>query len=323
MKKIGILTSGGDAPGMNAGVRAAVRAATARGMSVVGYLDGFSGFVGGRTMELDDRTVGNKIQRGGTFIGTSRCPAFMEAGVRAQAVARMRSDGVEALVIIGGDGSFRGALALMDEHAVPVAGLPGTIDNDVYGTDETIGFDTAVNTAVQAIDRIRDTSEATGMMFFVEVMGRTSGAIAYHTALAGGASGVLVPEAHEDFSGLADTLRRAHERGKRSHIIVVAEGEEAGGAFAVAERVGTLLDQPYRVVVLGHVQRGGSPTARDRIIAAQSGALAVQALAEGRSGVMIGIQGGKPVEVPMRDVVTKSHPEPRFDLLRLAQELSG
>jgi 6-phosphofructokinase 1 len=323
MKRIGILTSGGDAPGMNAAVRAAVRAATNRGMTMVGYIDGFSGYVAGEFVELDVRAVGNQIQKGGTFIGTSRCPEFFDPQVRAAAAAQMRHHNVEGLIVVGGDGSFRGALDLAAEHHVPVVGLPGTIDNDVYGTDETIGFDTAVNTALEAIDRIRDTSQATGTMFFVEVMGRTSGAIAYHTALAGGAAGVLVPEEHGDLTRMIQQLRVSISRGKRSHIIVVAEGEEAGGAFKVGETVGKALDHPYRVAVLGHIQRGGNPTARDRVIATVSGARAVEAMVEGRSGIMVGFQGGMPVEVSLHDVVTKSHPKPRLDLLHLAQDLSG
>lgn len=323
MERLGILTSGGDAPGMNAAIRAAVRTATTRGITMVGYLDGFTGFVAGEFMELDDRSVGNIIQRGGTIIGTSRCPEFLDAAVRAAAVRQMHDDGVEALIVIGGDGSFRGALALQDELGVMVAGVPGTIDNDVYGTDETIGFDTAMNTAVLAIDQVRDTSESTGMMFFVEVMGRTSGALALQTALAAGASGVLVPEAQNEFGELANRLRASIERGKRSHIIVVAEGEEAGGAFAVAERMSKAIDHPYRVVVLGHVQRGGRPSARDRIIAGEAGALSVRALCEGRSGMMIGRQDGRSYEVPLVDVVRFKHPRPEFAMLQLAQELSG
>jgi 6-phosphofructokinase 1 len=323
MQKIGILTSGGDAPGMNAAIRAAVRTATTLGIEMVGYFDGFTGLVAGEHLELDDRAVGNILQRGGTIIGTSRCPEFLDERVRTSAVHQMRKMGVEGLAVIGGDGSFRAARALESEHGVAVVGIPGTIDNDVYGTDETIGFDTAVNTAVLAIDNLRDTSESTGMMFFVEVMGRTSGAIALHTAVAGGASDVLVPEAQEDIVKLVERLQRAIERGKRSHIVVVAEGDQAGGAFAVAEKAGKLLDHPHRVVVLGHIQRGGRPTARDRIVAAQSGALAVEALAAGRSGVMIGVSGKKFVEVPLTDVVEKVHPEPEYDLLRLAQKLSG
>jgi 6-phosphofructokinase 1 len=247
----------------------------------------------------------------------------MDAQVRSAAVQQMRADGIEGLVVVGGDGSFRGARAIDLEHGVPVAGVPGTIDNDVYGTEETIGFDTAVNTAVHAIDQLRDTGESTGMMFFVQVMGRTSGAIAMHTAVGGGAAGVLVPEEDEDHDHIVDRLRTSIERGKRSHIVVVSEGDSQGGAFAVAERIGKMLDHPYRVIVLGHVQRGGSPSVRDRIVAAQSGARAVEALAEGRSGMMIGMQGGKPIEVPLQEVVDNEHPAPDLGLLHLAWQLSG
>jgi 6-phosphofructokinase 1 len=323
MKRLGILTSGGDAPGMNAAVRAAVRTATVNGVSVAGYLDGFSGYVAGQFIELDDRAVGNIIQRGGTIIGTSRCPAFLDAAVRRAAADQMRRDGVEGLIVVGGDGSFRGALALEDECGVPVAGVTGTIDNDVYGTDETIGFDTAVNTALLAIDQVRDTSESTGMMFFVEVMGRTSGAIALHTAVAGGAAGVVVPEAHAEIDELIAQLRGSIERGKRSHIVVVAEGDEAGGAFAVGEQVGNALGRPYRVIVLGHIQRGGRPTMRDRLVASEAGDMAVEALLAGRSGMMIGRQAGRSVEVPLTEVVSRRHPPPNLTLLALAQKLSG
>ena len=323
MKRIGILTSGGDGPGMNAAIRAAVRAATGYGVRVVGYLDGYTGFIRGSFIELDDRSVGNIIQRGGTIIGTSRSKEFHDPEVRAASVARMRDDGIDALIVVGGDGSFKGALALQDEHGVHVAGLPGTIDNDVWGTDETIGFDTAVNTALLAIDQLRDTGESTGMMFFVEVMGRTSGAIALHTAVAGGAAGVVVPEAKEEIGHLIEELRASIVRGKRSHIIVVAEGDEAGGAFNVAQIVGQALSNPYRVVVLGHVQRGGRPTMRDRLVASEGGAMAVQGLVEGRSGFMIGRQGGRSVEVPLKDVVSNQHPPADIKLLKLAQQISG
>jgi len=323
MKRIGILTSGGDGPGMNAAIRAAVRMASSRGATVAGYIDGFTGFVEANFVELDDRAVGNIIQRGGTIIGTSRCKAFLDAGVRRDAVGQMRDDGIEGLIVVGGDGSFRGALALQDELDVPVSGVPGTIDNDVWGTDETIGFDTAVNTALLAIDQIRDTSVSTGMMFFVEVMGRTSGAIALHTAVAGGAAGVLVPEAADQIGQLVNQLQASIARGKRSHIVVVAEGDEAGGAFSVGEAVGKALDHPYRVAVLGHIQRGGRPTMRDRLVASEAGAMAAAALLEGRTGVMIGRQGGRSVEVPLAEVVSHQHPEPDLALLALAQQLSG
>jgi 6-phosphofructokinase 1 len=323
MQRLGILTSGGDAPGMNAVVRAAVRTASTHGVSVVGYLDGFTGYVTGQFIELDDRAVGNIIQRGGTIIGTSRCPEFMDPAVRRAAADQMRSDGVDGMIIVGGDGSFRGALALQNECGVPVAGVTGTIDNDVYGTDETIGFDTAVNTALLAIDQVRDTSESTGMMFFVEVMGRTSGALALHTAVAGGAASVLVPEANDDITGIVAQLRGSIERGKRSHIIVVAEGDEAGGAFEVGEKVGAALQHPYRVVVLGHIQRGGRPTMRDRLVASEAGAMAVESLLEGKTGFMVGRRGGLSVEVPLTEVVANMHPPPNVGLLELAKKLSG
>jgi 6-phosphofructokinase 1 len=323
VKRLGILTSGGDAPGMNAAIRAAVRAAGARGISVAGYIDGYTGFVAGTFQELDDRAVGNTIQRGGTFIGTSRCPEFHDPAVRAAAVEKMRAAGVEGLIVVGGDGSFKGALALQAEHGIPVAGVPGTIDNDVWGTEETIGFDTAVNTAVLAIDQVRDTSQSTGMMFFVEVMGRTSGAIAIHTAVAAGAAGLFVPEADDELGRIAARLQASIARGKRSHIVVVAEGDQAGNAFAVAKKLTDRVPHAYRVVVLGHIQRGGRPTVRDRIVAAWSGAAAVHALADGRSGFMIGMRAGRPVEVPLTDVVANVHPEPERELLLLAEELAG
>lgn len=323
MRRIGILTSGGDSPGMNAAIRAAQRSASSHDVEMVAYLNGFSGLVTRQFQELNDRSVGNIIQRGGTFIGTSRCPEFLDPAVRALAAAQMRADGVDGLIVIGGDGSFRGARSLEVEHGTPVVGIPGTIDNDVWGTEETLGFDTAVNTAMSAIDQVRDTSESTGMTFFVEVMGRSSGAIALHTAVAAGAVGVLVPESRSDITRLIDRVEATAAKGKRSHIIVVSEGEHAGGAFAVAEQFTTLMPLPYRVVVLGHIQRGGAPTARDRIIASQSGALAVQALLDGRWGVMIGMQGLRPVEVPLQEVVEHAHPWPDYGLLQLAQDIAG
>jgi 6-phosphofructokinase 1 len=323
MKRIGVLTSGGDGPGMNAAIRAVVRSASSHDMEVVAYRDGYAGLMAGWTVPLNDRAVGGQIQRGGTFIGTSRAPAFREPEGRKQAAEQLERDGADALVVIGGEGSFKGALALQQEFGTSIVGIPGTIDNDVYGTDETIGFDTAVNTAMQAIDRVRDTSEATGMTFFVEVMGRTCGALAIQAALSGGAAGVLVPEEHNEAEKLAEQLRVSIERGKRSHVVIVAEGDELGGAFKTAERVAGLVSVPYRVVVLGHIQRGGSPTARDRIIASMMGAQAVDALAGGRTALMAGMWRGEVREVPLAEVVKHTHGEIRMDMLHLAQRLSG
>lgn len=323
MKRIGVLTSGGDGPGMNAALRAVVRTASRHDIGVIGYRDGFAGLVKGWTEELDDRRVGGQIQRGGTMIGTSRCPEFKEPDGRARAAAQMAADGVSGLLVIGGDGSFRGALKLQEEHRIAVVGVPGTIDNDIYGTDETIGFDTAVNTAMQAIDRLRDTSEATGMTFFVEVMGRASGTIAIQVALAGGAAGVLVPEEHGEADALAARLRRLGEEGKRSHLVIVSEGDELGGVYEVAQKVSEAAGCEYRVVVLGHVQRGGNPTARDRIISGMMGAGAVEALVAGRAGVMVGMWRGQVVEVPLTEVVARGQGVPRLDMLELAQQLAG
>lgn len=323
MRRIGILTSGGDAPGMNAAIRAAQRSASVRGIETIAYIDGYNGLLNDTKMELNDRSVGNIIQLGGTFIGTSRCPEFHEPEGRARAAENLRKAGVEGLVVIGGDGSFKGALALQGEQRVPVVGIPGTIDNDVWGTDESLGFDTAVNTAMVAIDRVRDTSESTRMLFFVEVMGRHSGAMAVRTALAAGAVGVMVPESYSDIVGLVERIETTIAKGKRSHIIIVSEGDEIGGAFDVAKRFSELTSYPYRVVVLGHIQRGGPPTMRDRVIASQSGALAVQALADGRAGVMIGIQATRPVEVPLQEVVEHGHPPADYGLLQLAQDIAG
>jgi len=257
------------------------------------------------------------------MIGTSRSAEFKEAPGRLKAAQQMAKDGVTGLVVIGGDGSFRGALKLHEEHGTAIVGIPGTIDNDIHGTDETIGFDTAVNTAMQAIDRLRDTSEATGMTFFVEVMGRASGAIAIQAALAGGAAGVLVPEERGETTPLIERLRNSTAQGKRSHIVIVSEGDEQGGVYGVAESVAKAVGCEYRVVVLGHVQRGGSPTARDRIISGMMGARAVEALAAGRSGMMVGMWRGEVAETPLADVVARGQGVPRLDMLELAQQLAG
>jgi 6-phosphofructokinase 1 len=322
-RKLGILTSGGDAPGMNAAIRAVVRTAATLGIGVVAYRDGFCGLVDDVSTPLDINDVGNILQRGGTIIGTSRCPEFHDPKVRARAVEQMRAAGIDGLIVVGGDGSFRGAHALMAEHDVAVAGLTGTIDNDIPGTDETIGFHTAVDTAVRAIDKVRDTSESTGMMFFIEVMGRTSGAIAVATGVACGAAAVFVPGACESVEAVADLVRARDARGARSHIVIVAEGDELGGAMDVGRQVGTQLDKPYRTVILGHIQRGGSPVARDRIIATWTAERAVASLARGRSGMMAGMSGGDPVEVPLADVFDGQVAPFDDRLLQLAMITSG
>ena len=257
MHTIGVLTSGGDAPGMNATLRGVVRVAIQRGCRVAAIRNGYSGLLEGCFEEMELRSVGNIIQRGGTIIGTSRCPEFFTEEGRRQGIEQMRRGGIEGLVVIGGEGSFKGAVKLEEEGSIPVIGIPGTIDNDVYGTDFSIGFDTAVNTAVEAIDRLRDTAESHGRVFFVEVMGRHTGFLALEVGLADGAMDILVPEYPDDIDLLASQLRSSMAQGRQSSIIVVAEGDESGGVFALAEQVNQRVPIDYRVAVLGHIQRGG------------------------------------------------------------------
>ncbi len=298
MKRIAVLTSGGDAPGMNAAIRAVARCGPAYGLEVVGIRRGYAGLLDGDIVELGPRAVANIIHRGGTILGTARCEQMKTPAGLRKAVEQLEKANVGGLVAIGGDGTFRGALELSRLTAVSVVGAPGTIDNDLYGTDATIGFDTAVNTALEAIDRIRDTAEAHQRLFFVEVMGRTRGFIALHVGLAGGAEEVLVPEIRTDVEALGASIRAQLAAGKRASIVVVAEGDDAGRAFDVAHKMCDGLAMDYRVCVLGHVQRGGPPSARDRLLASKLGARAVQVLAEGRSGVMVGEVCNRVVETP-------------------------
>lgn len=320
MRRIGLLTSGGDAPGMNAAIRAAVRHALRRQLEVVGIRRGYAGLLAGEVQPLTRAGVANIIQRGGTVLGTSRCDEFLAPEGRARGAAVLRGAGIEGVIVIGGDGTFRGASLLAAEHGVGVAGVPGTIDNDVYGTDFTIGFDTAVNTALAAIDRIRDTAASHERLFLVEVMGRASGDIALGVGMAGGAEDVLVPENPTDLSVVAAEIRRSWERGKRSSIIIVAESGEPGRSFALAERVRELAGLEPRVCVLGHIQRGGTPTARDRILASRLGAAAVDVLLDG-GGMMVGEACGTVVRVPLRDCWEKRRTLPA-DLLALVRDLA-
>lgn len=305
MQKIGVLTSGGDAPGMNACIRAIVRNAIWHKVEVVGIRCGYSGLLNGDLVELDRRAVSNTIQSGGTILETSRCEEFKTVAGRERGLQVLKEEGIEGLITIGGDGTFQGAAAIAEEGQIKVVGVPGTIDNDVYGSDYAIGFDTAVNTALEAIDRIRDTAVSLERLFFVEVMGRRSGFIALEVGLAGGAEEILIPEVETDTERLYRTLEQSFRRGKRSAIVVVAEGDEAGGAFAVARQVGEKLGIDYRVCILGHVQRGGRPTARDRIIASKLGAAAVEALLNGKEGHMVGEMKGEIVHTPLQDTWSK------------------
>ena len=322
MKKIGVLTSGGDAPGMNACLRAIVRCGVNCKLEIVGIRRGYCGILDEDFVKLGNRSVSNIIQRGGTILETARCEEMKTREGIKQANEVLKRRGIEGLITIGGDGTFRGATALSKTGNVKVIGIPGTIDNDVYGTDYTIGFDTAVNTALDAIDKIRDTAGSLQRPFFVEVMGKSRGSIALEVGIAGGAENILIPEVETKIEQLSLDIERSFKRGKKSSIVVVAEGDDAGGAFSIAQQVWERLRLEYRICVLGHVQRGGSPTARDRVLASKLGAAAVDALARGMSGYMVGESNAQIVLTPLRET-WKKRKELDSNLLRLVKVLAG
>lgn len=290
IKNIGVLTSGGDAPGMNAAIRAVVRAAIYYELRVTGILRGYEGLINGDFIEMDRKSVANIIQRGGTILKTARSNAFRTAEGRAKAHDQLKKNEIDALIVIGGDGTFTGANLFSQEFGFPVLGLPGTIDNDLEGTDLTIGYDTAINTVINAVDKIRDTAESHDRLFIVEVMGRDSGLIALRSGIGVGAEAIMIPEANMGIAGLVTRLETGR-KDKASKIIIVAEGDEIGGAF----NVGEVLKKKFpaydiRVSVLGHIQRGGSPTCMDRVLASRLGVAAVEGLLHGQSGEMVGLK---------------------------------
>ncbi|OQP59203.1 6-phosphofructokinase [Niastella vici] len=290
VSKIGVLTSGGDSPGMNAAIRAVVRTGNYYGLEVFGIMRGYSGIIENDIIPMHSRSVANIIQRGGTILKTARCKEFFQPEGRQKAYQNLKKLGIDGLVIIGGDGSFRGADIFSREFDIPCIGLPGTIDKDIAGTDFTIGFDTAVNTAVEAIDKIRDTADAHDRLFIIEVMGRDAGYIALHSGIATGAEHILIPERKTDIEELVASLQEKERRKKLVNMVVVAEGDEFGGANEVAKVVKERLPlTDTRVCILGHIQRGGSPTCLDRLIASRMGYAAVESLLEGRHNVMVGI----------------------------------
>jgi 6-phosphofructokinase 1 len=279
IRKIGVLTSGGDSPGMNACVRAVVRTGLYHGLEVYGIIRGYQGMYDNDIVKMESKSVANIIQRGGTILKTSRCKEFFEAEGRAKAFKNLQKHGIDGLVIIGGDGSFKGAQALTNEHSIPCIGLPGTIDKDIAGTDFTIGFDTAANTAVEAIDKIRDTADAHDRLFVIEVMGRDAGYIALHSGIATGAENILIPERKTNINEILEQLTEKEKRKKLVNIIIVAEGDEFGGANVVASVIKEKLPKlDIRVCILGHIQRGGNPSCFDRLIASRMGYAAVEAL---------------------------------------------
>ena len=322
IKCIGILTSGGDAPGMNAAIRAVTRSAIYNGLTVKGIYRGYKGLITGEIQEFKTQNVSNIIQQGGTILKTARCQEFKTPEGRKIAYETMQREGIDALVVIGGDGSLTGARLLAQEFDVPCIGLPGTIDNDLYGTDTTIGYDTALNTILDAVDKIRDTATSHERLFFVEVMGRDAGVLALNGAIAAGAEAAIIPEFNTEVDQLEEFIKNGFRKSKSSSIVLVAESEITGGAMHYAERVKNEYPQyDVRVTILGHLQRGGKPTAHDRIIASRMGVASIQALMEGQRNVMIGIENDQIVYVPFTKAIKNDKPIDR-ELVNVLHELS-
>ena len=322
INSIGILTSGGDAPGMNAAIRAVTRSAIYNGLKVFGIYRGYKGLVTDEIVEFKSQNVSNIIQMGGTILKTARCKEFKTAEGRAQAYENMKKHGIDALVVIGGDGALTGARILAQEFDIPCIGLPGTIDNDLYGTDTTIGYDTALNTILDAVDKIRDTATSHERLFFVEVMGRDAGFLALNGAIAAGAEAAIIPEFSTEVDQLEQFIEHGFKKSKSSSIVLVAESELTGGAMHYAERVKNEYPQyDVRVTILGHLQRGGRPTAHDRIIASRMGVASIQALLEGQRNVMIGIENDKIVYVPFAKAIKNDKPIDK-ELVNVLAELS-
>ncbi len=322
IKRIGVLTSGGDAPGMNAAIRSVTRSAVFNGLEVMGIRQGYSGMINSDFIPLQASSVSDIIQRGGTILKTARSEEFRTPEGRLKAYNNLRTAQIDGVVVIGGDGSFTGARLFNEEHDIPIVGIPGTIDNDIYGTDYTIGYDTALNTVVEAVDKIRDTASAHNRMFFVEVMGAEAGFIALYSGIATGAEAIIIPELKDEERNLIKMMEAGNARKKSSNLIIVAEGDEGGGAFALAERVKSVFpDYDIRVSVLGHLQRGGSPSAIDRVNASRLGYAAVEALLDDQKSVMVGIMNDEITLVPFRRAV-KLHKDVNHDLVELAKILS-
>lgn len=318
VKRIAVLTSGGDAPGMNAAIRAVVRKANYHGVEVMGIYHGFEGFIEGKMELLTLGSVGGIIQRGGTKLFSSRCPQFKESEYQLQGIQKMKEHNVDGLVVIGGDGSYRGAMDLIAK-GFPCVCIPGTIDNDISGTEYTIGFDTAINTVVDAIDKIRDTATSHENTFIVEVMGRDAGDIALWAGLAAGAESIIIPEEQYDIDDIISRMKRGEARGKRHSIIIVAEGVMSASELAKAINEKTGIE--IRVSVLGHIQRGGSPSARDRVLGGRLGARAVELLLEGKSGKAVGIKNHHVIDYDLDEVFKEDH-KADISLYTLSKELS-
>ena len=321
--KIGVFTSGGDAPGMNAAIRAVVRASSYYNLESWGITRGYEGMIDGDISKMGTRSVGNIIQRGGTILKCARSDSFRTKEGRAKAIGNLKRYGIDALAAIGGDGTFYGMHELIKESGIPAICIPGTIDNDIAGTDYTIGYDTATNTAVEAIDRIRDTALSHNRLFFIEVMGRHSGYIAINSAIAGGAVAVIIPEVQTTFDELFNLLEQSGKANKKSSLVVVAEGSKLGGAIELAKMVSERSNYfDIKVTVLGHLQRGGSPTYFDRVLASHMGLAAVEGLIRGEKDCMVGIQNNKMVYNQFDDIMNGQVHEIDQEALRLAKILS-
>ncbi len=321
MKKIAVLTSGGDAPGMNAAVRAVIRTATVLDVEVVGVSYGYQGLIEGDFVDFTSSSASNIIQRGGTILKSARSEEFRTKEGRQKAFEQIQQKGVDGLITIGGDGTFTGASIFSTEFGLPVVGVPATIDNDLAGTDDTIGYDSALNTAMQAIDKIRDTADAHDRLFLVEVMGRDAGFIALETGISIGAELILLPESLLDVGEIRSSLKGILREQKRSSLVIVAEGDETGGALKLADKLKDDFNQyEMRVTILGHIQRGGSPTARDRVLASRLGSEAVKAIVEGHSSVMVGIVNKRTQLTPLKSAVAKKK-DINYELLELSKIL--
>ncbi|MCB0465468.1 MAG: 6-phosphofructokinase [Aequorivita sp.] len=323
INKIGILTSGGDAPGMNAGIRAVVRSCVYNNIECIGIYRGFEGLIEGDFEKLNARSVKNIINRGGTFLKTARSKKFMTAKGRKKAFENLKNESIDAMVVIGGDGTFAGVSIFIKEFNFPIVGLPGTIDNDINGTDYTIGYDTALNTVVEAIDKIRDTANSHNRLFLVEVMGRDAGDIALNAGIGAGAEEILIPEQNMGRERLIESLSRSKKSGKSSSIVVVSEGDQIGkNIFGLAKYIEeNLKEYEVRVTVLGHIQRGGSPSCFDRVLASRLGVGAIDALLRGETNVMIGIVHNKVTSVPFSEAIKGSNAIDE-ELIRVADIIS-
>ena len=323
IRKLGVFTSGGDAPGMNACIRAVVRTSAFMGLEVVGIRKGYQGMLDSDFWDMDARSVGNIIHLGGTILKTARCLDFKKDEGTEKAYKNLKAKGIDALVAIGGDGTARGAERLSSRFEIPVMCIPGTIDNDLYGSDFTLGFDTATNTVIEAIDKIRDTAASHNRLFFVEVMGRDSGCIALRSGIAGGAEAVLLPERETEIDELIEKLSMDAKNKKTSSIVIVAEGDKSGGAYHLAKRVTEKFDfYDIKVTILGHLQRGGSPSSFDRVLASRLGYAAVKGLLSGKSRQMVGLRGNSVVMTPLTEALNNTEFRLEEDLMEMVSVLS-